>query len=43
MFGFFLLPKLPRHYAEVMKSDGARFNRLFHGLLEHGVYIAGAV
>ena len=43
MFGFFLLPELPRHYAEVMKSDGARFNRLFHGLLEHGVYIAPAL
>ncbi|HMT16373.1 MAG TPA: glutamate-1-semialdehyde 2,1-aminomutase [Ottowia sp.] len=43
MFGFFLLPKLPRHYAEVMKSDGTRFNQLFHGLLERGVYIAPAL
>ncbi|WBY03715.1 glutamate-1-semialdehyde 2,1-aminomutase [Ramlibacter tataouinensis] len=43
MFGFFLLPQLPRNYAEVMKTDGARFNRLFHGLLERGVYIAPAL
>jgi len=43
MFGFFLLPSLPRNYGEVMKTEGARFNRLFHGLLERGVYIAPAL
>jgi glutamate-1-semialdehyde 2,1-aminomutase len=43
MFGFFLLPQLPRNYGEVMKTDGARFNRLFHGLLDRGVYIAPAL
>jgi glutamate-1-semialdehyde 2,1-aminomutase len=43
MFGFFLLPELPQNYGRVMQSDGARFNRLFHGLLEHGVYIAPAL
>ncbi|HRN74921.1 glutamate-1-semialdehyde 2,1-aminomutase [Ottowia sp.] len=43
MFGFFLLPELPQNYAEVMKSDGARFNQLFHGLLDRGVYIAPAL
>jgi glutamate-1-semialdehyde 2,1-aminomutase len=43
MFGFFLLPQLPRNYGEVMKTEGARFNRLFHGLLERGVYIAPAL
>jgi glutamate-1-semialdehyde 2,1-aminomutase len=43
MFGFFLLPQLPRNYGEVMKSDGARFNQLFHGLLDRGVYIAPAL
>jgi glutamate-1-semialdehyde 2,1-aminomutase len=43
MFGFFLLPELPRNYAAVMKSDGARFNRLFHGLLERGIYVAPAL
>ncbi|MCA0326575.1 MAG: glutamate-1-semialdehyde 2,1-aminomutase [Proteobacteria bacterium] len=43
MFGFFLLPELPRNYSQVMKSDSARFNTLFHGLLERGVYIAPAL
>ena len=43
MFGFFLLPELPQNYAQVMRTDGARFNRLFHGLLERGVYVAPAL
>ncbi|HSV52130.1 MAG TPA: glutamate-1-semialdehyde 2,1-aminomutase [Burkholderiaceae bacterium] len=43
MFGFFLLDTLPQNYTQVMKSDGARFNRLFHGLLERGVYLAPAL
>jgi glutamate-1-semialdehyde 2,1-aminomutase len=43
MFGFFLLPELPRNYSQVMKSDSARFNVLFHGLLERGVNIAPAL
>ena len=43
MFGFFLLPELPQNYGQVMKTDGARFNRLFHGLLDRGVYIAPAL
>jgi glutamate-1-semialdehyde 2,1-aminomutase len=43
MFGFFLLDEQPRHYAEVMKSDTAKFGRLFHGLLDRGVYIAPAL
>jgi len=43
MFGFFLLPALPANYAQVMKSDAARFGRLFHGLLDRGVYIAPAL
>jgi glutamate-1-semialdehyde 2,1-aminomutase len=43
MFGFFLLPTLPQNYGQVMASDGQRFNRLFHGLLERGVYIAPAL
>ncbi|MFT4193712.1 glutamate-1-semialdehyde 2,1-aminomutase [Ottowia sp.] len=43
MFGFFLLPELPQNYPQVMKSDGARFNTLFHGLLARGVYIAPAL
>ncbi len=43
MFGFFLLPELPQNYTAVMKTDGARFNALFHGLLAQGVYIAPAL
>ena len=43
MFGFFLLDALPQDYPSVMKSDGARFNALFHGLLARGVYIAPAL
>jgi glutamate-1-semialdehyde 2,1-aminomutase len=43
MFGFFLLDALPQNYPAVMKSDGARFNQLFHGLLDRGVYIAPAL
>lgn len=43
MFGFFLLDRLPQNYGQVMESDSARFNRLFHGMLERGVYLAPAL
>ena len=43
MFGFFLMPELPQNYAAVMKTDSLRFNTLFHGLLDRGVYIAPAL
>ncbi|MCD6076781.1 MAG: hemL 2 [Ramlibacter sp.] len=43
MFGFFLLPQLPQNYAAVMTSDSAKFGKLFHGLLDRGVYIAPAL
>lgn len=43
MFGFFLLPSLPHNYGEVMKSDAPKFGKLFHGLLDRGVYIAPAL
>jgi glutamate-1-semialdehyde 2,1-aminomutase len=43
MFGFFLLDALPQNYGQVMKTEGARFNTLFHGLLDRGVYIAPAL
>lgn len=43
MFGFFLLPELPQNYATVMTTDNASFNRLFHGLLDRGVYIGPAL
>ena len=43
MFGFFLMTQLPQNYTKVMTTDSPRFNRLFHGLLERGVYIAPAL
>ncbi|NKI94098.1 glutamate-1-semialdehyde 2,1-aminomutase [Rhizobacter sp. SG703] len=43
MFGFFLADELPQNYATVMATDKERFNRFFHGLLDHGVYIAPAL
>ena len=43
MFGFFLLDSLPQNYGQVMTTENARFNRVFHGLLERGVYIAPAL
>jgi glutamate-1-semialdehyde 2,1-aminomutase len=43
MFGFFLLPTLPSNYPQVMTTDGSKFNTLFHGLLDRGVYIAPAL
>ncbi|CAN5318804.1 glutamate-1-semialdehyde 2,1-aminomutase [soil metagenome] len=43
MFGFFLMDALPQNYATVMKTDNAKFNALFHGLLARGVYIAPAL
>ena len=32
-----------QNYGTVMTTDGARFNALFHGLLDRGVYIAPAL
>jgi len=43
MFGFFLLPQLPRNYPEVLQSKAAHFNLLFHGLLTRGIHIAPAL
>ena len=43
MFGFFLLDRLPQNYAQVMRSDSAMFNRLFHGMLDRGIYLAPAL
>ena len=43
MMGFYLLGTLPTTYSQVMTTDGAKFNQLFHGLLDHGVYIAPAL
>jgi len=43
MMVYFLLPELPRNYPEVLQSDGARFTRFFHGLLDRGIYTAPAL
>jgi glutamate-1-semialdehyde 2,1-aminomutase len=47
MFGFFLVRSsdegLPQNYGEVMATDKDGFNRLFHGMLERGVYLAPAL
>jgi glutamate-1-semialdehyde 2,1-aminomutase len=43
MFGFFLLSQLPQNYGQVMKTESVKFNTLFHGLLDRGVYIAPAL
>ena len=43
MFGFFLFDELPQNYAKVMTTDNARFNKLFHGMLDRGVYFAPAL
>ena len=43
MFGFFLFQELPQHYQAVMRTDTTKFNKLFHGLLDRGVYIAPAL
>jgi glutamate-1-semialdehyde 2,1-aminomutase len=43
MMGFYLLPELPQNYTQVMKTEGAKFNKLFHGLLDRGEYIAPAL
>jgi len=43
MMGFYLLDALPQNYSQVMKCNSQRFNVLFHGLLERGIYIAPAM
>ena len=43
MFGFFLFDELPQNYATVMTTNSAKFNTLFHGLLDRNVYIAPAL
>ena len=43
MFGFFLSHEQPRNYADTMRTNAARFNAFFHGMLERGVYLAPAL
>ncbi len=40
MFGLYFSEQCPNSFAEVMQCDKAAFNRFFHGMLEHGVYLA---
>jgi len=40
MWGFFLADRPVTDYAAAKTSDTARFGRLFHALLAHGVYVA---
>ena len=43
MFGFFFASELPQNYGAVMATDKERFNRFFHGMLDHGIYLAPAM
>jgi glutamate-1-semialdehyde 2,1-aminomutase len=43
MFGFVLLPQPAQNYAQVMKTDSPKFSKLFHGMLDQGVYFAPAL
>lgn len=47
MFGFFFSRSaddgLPQNYGQVMATDGPRFNRFFHAMLDRGVYLAPAL
>jgi CheY-like chemotaxis protein len=40
MFGLFFRAQPPSPIAEVMQCDREAFNRLFHAMLERGVYLA---
>ncbi|HEF5871827.1 TPA: glutamate-1-semialdehyde 2,1-aminomutase [Burkholderia cenocepacia] len=40
MFGLYFAERVPTSFAEVTKSDIARFNRFFHLMLDEGVYFA---
>jgi glutamate-1-semialdehyde 2,1-aminomutase len=40
MFGLYFRDTPPRSFAEVMQCDRERFNRFFHEMLIHGVYLA---
>jgi glutamate-1-semialdehyde 2,1-aminomutase len=40
MFGVYFRNTPPKSFAEVMQCDRERFNRFFHEMLAHGVYLA---
>ena len=40
MFGLYFAAKPPASFAEVMQCDKDKFNRFFHAMLDHGIYLA---
>jgi glutamate-1-semialdehyde 2,1-aminomutase len=40
MFGLYFADAVPTNYTEMMTSDKSKFNRFFHAMLDHGVYLA---
>ena len=40
MFGLYFRAEPPTSFAEVMQCDRDRFNRFFHEMLAHGIYLA---
>jgi glutamate-1-semialdehyde 2,1-aminomutase len=40
MFGLYFAAKPPTSFAEVMQGDKEQFNRFFHAMLDHGIYLA---
>ena len=40
--GFFTSENKVTNYSQVMACDSAAFNRFFHLMLEHGIYLAPA-
>lgn len=40
MFGIYVADRIPRSSTEAMTSDAKRFGKIFHALLDEGVYIA---
>ena len=40
MFGLYFANQPPTSFAEVMQCDKDTFNRFFHAMLDHGVYLA---
>jgi glutamate-1-semialdehyde 2,1-aminomutase len=40
MFGLYFTEQIPTSYAEVLRTDKEKFNRLFHLMLDNGIYFA---
>jgi glutamate-1-semialdehyde 2,1-aminomutase len=40
MFGLYFTEQIPASFADVSRSDIARFNAFFHRMLDAGVYFA---